>query len=219
MRILKLQIYLFTSFVFLFVFSCAKEDEQDEILIDNQNPVFTGIIDSANFYQDQFIPYIQLGTKFDFINMRYSGFDSVDIDLDGVTDFIFQYRYSYNSDSSFNFNDGSFFTIRSCNNFQFACSKKTFEVGLGQQYTTYNAYAFDFNTRMDNLDDWLFGADLWVIPPPNMFTKPHGNWFISDDEKYLPLRNNRSWDKKYGWLKIKVVNSTHMELVSYAIEL
>lgn len=217
---MKKSIYQITLLIILglAIVSCNKDTVPitDE---DNQSAnteVYAGVYDSTFSYHQLATP-LEISIAWDTQNLYGTGYDSLDIDLDGDFDLIFTLNL-LNEDSihliSGTPNPFPFLHVQSNNGFKVASYDEVFYIGLGQTATATYADRLDLNERIDALTDWSINLKVWGENPGGAMMPPFGDWYSANSQNYLAIKLN---DDKYGWVEVDASNPKNPKFSSFAI--
>lgn len=202
-----MKIPLFLSLALFFFINCSKDEYR--------KPVNAGIYDSSYFFRE-FSPPFKINIIWDSSTFIGKGSDSIDINLDGEYDLIFNSQvvdiYKYKGG----------FIYENCNiDFKngFGTVSKKFYIPQGQgSYTSVTWIdTLQYKTQIQRLNSWGSKVSLWSIIP--MGFAPLSPWYeTSNPYLYIGLRRIVGNNVKYGWILADGTTKKEVKILSYAFE-
>lgn len=193
---------------------------------DNEKIILAGEYDSS-FVHQGFSPPMKLDTILNNMSHFYIGIDSIDINLDGITDIYFKIKFpSQNSPENYFYNpDYSYCKLIYTSEVEILRRWAAYGCGLGSCSEYSNVDALRFGDVFGSASDWsiqLTEIPLWVDLDNDM--SEYGAWyFLENDIRYIGIRlkdkENSSAKYKYGWIKINFKSRENMLIESCAIEI
>ncbi len=202
-------IFYLMLFAYL-VFSCKKDTVNPSI-------VYAGV-QNEDMYTKVFSPAKEIIMTFDSQNLYGAGSDSIDIDNDGIFDFIFYLNY-YNPDSvhlitSQYPNPTPSFVINFKEGISMAKDSVLMYTGLGTVTFFKYATAFKLNQQISFYKTWQKNSlKIWTeIPVGNVST--YGEWYSANETRYIGFQKN----SKLGWIKVDITSPKNPKIISYSIQ-
>ncbi len=212
---------LFFSFVGFIIVSCKKEIVPNDISTSESTSdtaeVYAGVHDTSFHHFEFAVPH-GITIVWDAQNLYGTGFDSLDIDLNGTYD-LFITLNVLNPDS-LHLLTGMPNPFPSCalnaeNGLEVAFYTESFPIGLGQTGTATFVDRLDFNERIDVISDWATNRTMWSENPGGAGTPPFGDWYYASSENYIATKMNGD---KYGWIRVDASDPKDPKFVSYATQ-
>lgn len=215
------KVYQITYLVALgiMIVSCNKDTVPniDESTAAKDTEVYAGVYDTT-FTHHQFTSPVEIAISWDAQNLYSVGYDSLDIDSDGIYDLYFTLNL-LNEDSLHLLNGMPdpfpSCSVSSLNGFEVAFYSESYLVGMGQYATADFADRLELNERIDLLSDWDTDLKMWGENPGGAGTSPFGDWYSASSQNYLAIRLN---NEKFGWVEVDAFNPKNPKFISFAIQ-
>lgn len=204
---------LYISFIIMFIFSsCSKEN--------TVKMVSAGIYD-ADFIYNEFSPPLKVDLKLDTITDNYIGIDSIDINMDGVSDIIISHRLHLPPESGTpSYEHFPYFRLSLKNGLQVVTKIQSYSVGHGSNSDVNWIDTLNYNTLINNNSDWSeddVSIMMWARPPVG--SAPYGPWYnLTNEEMYIGIKMKIDSQCKYGWIRVKVISNEDISFLSFALE-
>lgn len=213
---------LLISFSLLF-FSCKKEIEPTEEIPDPATEVLPEVF-AGDVNDDMELQALTPALTFNYIwdedNLYGQATDSIDINEDGLFDFIFS-LHDYNEDS-IHLIEGMpspfpYFYLEAKNGYEFCTHQETYPIGLGSYNTATYVDRLSYSEPIDTFSNWEHSYTcLWhENPGTGPGVPPVGDWYTCDTLNYIGIRNDSD---KFGWIEADLTDPKNPIIMRYAIE-
>lgn len=196
----------------LALFSCDKE---------NRKEVLAGKYDDDFIFQE-FNPPREISVSWDGQNLYGHGTDSLDVDLDGVSDLVFSLDVlNYDSIHLLTGYPSPFpnCIISLKSEMEVAFCTEHFYIGLGQTSTARFADTLNPDERIDRLSDWYSGTQapiaMWQQNPGSGMTPSFGSWYYAHSIKYIAIRKE---NERLGWIEVDAADPRKLRFIRFALE-
>jgi len=207
---MKKNILFFLIFIAV-IFSCKKKE--------NTNPeiVYAGV-QNGDMYTKVYSPGKEILMTFDAQNLYATGKDSIDVDNDGVHDFIFYLDY-YNLDSvhliSGNYpNPVPSFKMEFKDDILVTEDSVGVYVGLGSVTFFKYATAFHFDEQISFYKKWKKNSIKIWEDVPIWTSLAKGEWFTANGKRFIGFHKNQ----KIGWIEIDISNPRKPIILAHSIQ-
>jgi hypothetical protein len=215
------------SLVFLclpLIYSCSKEslappdDNDDKTIVPEE--VFAGMYDTT-FNYVELDPIFTPTINWDDDKLYGSGYDSLDINRDGLHDLFIRMRL-INYDSIHLMTGGPRYfpmcTFELKNGFEIAMYGEGVLLVHGGSQTTYFVDVLDLEERIDTLSNWYdenaLQIKFWAENDGGVGRPPYGEWYEVNSVKYIGIRKDQN---KHGWIKIDNTDIIIPKILSIAM--
>ena len=201
------------SFCLLSLLSCKKDTPL--------SPEIPAHIKAGNednmVYTEYGQPIALIYTSHDSTVYSKFGNDSIDVDLDGVYDFILNskspYQMEYNVPQSF------YYSLQPVSNIELAYTEEILVTKYGN-FKDYWVNGYNHNDHISKEDQvWRNTTTYFWEFNPMLPSASKGPWFDgSHGTRYVGIRKKVNHQYKYGWVKINHVSRDEIYFVGYALE-